>query len=626
MSSSSASRFNQLYSPEDGAESKVKQSDIDFFKPEIIETFQDVFAFTEEQREEAIHRFNLLHTLVDIHGPSLTTKKIELSKEQLKDKFGSYVPSAISIYRYWKLYKESDFELSSLIPKKTTGNTKSKVSDEVEPFINDAINCYYHETEPTQQAAYTRMEVEIDTFNKLHNKNLSPPTLQAFHKRLKKVPAYDKMVIKQGQSKAEKYYRKIGKKLSTSRVLERVEADHTRFNLFAVDEVRKIPLGRPYFTALHDNHTKSIIGFYLGFEPPSFLAIAMALENAILPKDYVKELYPRVRNNWPCCGIPENLIVDNGAEFNSKDFIICCKELNIKVGKNPVRKPWYKASIERFFGTLNENLLSSPPGKSFCNIFERGEYDPLKNAVISIDRIIEFVHIWLIDIYQSKPNQLETNIPNLSWCDSIRSSLPPRLYKGNRDDLKFNLSKNITYKLNRNGIKIASTIRYSSKQLSMYFGQTSKDNKSFVVNIKYNPSCLSKIYVLDERNNTFFSVPAVDLEYASSVSMWLHQQCLKYARNHIRKNYNHNDVIHAWRIILDLTAEALDEASHQKKPELGINERSKAQRILEHSKRSHDLHTSDTDNRAGNNTAEINWDVETDTEGWSVSSVQKDKK
>ncbi|MGR6778351.1 Mu transposase C-terminal domain-containing protein [Moritella viscosa] len=626
MSSSSVSRFNQLYSPDDGAKSKVKQSDIDFFKPEIIETFQDVFAFTEEQREEAIHRFNLLSTLVDIHGPCLTIKNIELSKEQLKDKFGSHVPSTISIYRYWKLYKESDFELSSLIPKKTTGNTKSKVSNDVEPFINDAINCYFHETRPTQQAAYTRMEVEIDKFNELHNKNLSPPTLQAFHKRLKKVPAYDKMVIKQGQTKADNYYRKIGQQLPTSRVLERVEADHTRLDLFVIDEVRQVPMGRPYLTVLHDNHTKSIIGFYLGFEPPSFLAIAMALENAILPKDYVKELYPRVQNSWPCCGLPENLIVDNGAEFNSYDFKICCKELNINVGKNPVRKPWLKASIERFFGTLNKNLLSPFPGKSFCNIFERGEYDPLKNAIISIDKIIEFVHIWLVDIYQSKPNQLETNIPNLSWCDSINGSLPPRLFKGSRNDLKFNLSKNLTRKLNRNGIKIASTIRYSSKQLSLYFGQISKANESFMVNIKYNPSCLSKIYVLDERNNTFFSVPSVDLEYASSVSMWLHQKCLNYARHYIRKNYNHKDVIRAWRVIFDLTGEALYEAAHQKKPKLGINERMKAQRILENSKRCNDLHTSDTDNRAGNNTAEINWDIETDTEGWSVSSVQKDNK
>lgn len=625
MSRSSPSRFGQLYSADGGSKSKIKQSDIYFFKPEVVETFQDVFAFTENQREEAIHRFNLLNALVDIHGPNLTIKRIEQSKELLKDKFGCHVPSSISLYRYWKRYKENDFELSSLIPKKTAGNARAKISDEVEPFINDAINCYFHETEPTQKAAYTRMEVEIDKFNELHNKNLSPPTLQAFHKRLKKVPDYDKMVIKQGQTKANNYYRKIGKQLSTTRVLERVEADHTRLDLFVIDEARKIPLGRPYLTVLHDNHTKSITGFYLGFEPPSFLAIAMALENSILPKDYVKELYPRVQNNWPCYGIPEKLIVDNGAEFNSQDFIISCKELTINVDKNPVRKPWLKGSIERFFGTFNKGLLSSPPGKSFCNIFERGEYDPLKNAVISIDKIIELVHIWLIDIYQSKPNQLETNIPNLSWCEAIKSSLPPRLYKKSFDTLKFNLSKNLSRKLNRNGIKIASTIRYSSKQLSMYFGQISQNNKSIIVNIKYNPICLSKIYVLDERNNSFFSVPAVDLEYASSVSMWLHLQCLKYTRNHIRKNYNHKDVIRAWRIILDLTAEALDEASHQNKPKLGITERVRAQRILEHSERSNDMNENSVSNDGVHNSEEINWDIETDTEGWSISSVQKDK-
>ena len=128
MSSPSNSRFSQLYSRDDGSESKTKQSDIDFFKPEVTEVFQDLFAFTEDQREEAIHRFNLLNSLIDIHGPCLTIKKIEQSQDQLHDKFGTDVPSVISIYRYWKLYKEGDFELSSLAPKKTTGNTHSKIS------------------------------------------------------------------------------------------------------------------------------------------------------------------------------------------------------------------------------------------------------------------------------------------------------------------------------------------------------------------------------------------------------------------------------------------------------------------------------------------------------------------
>ncbi|WP_231565501.1 hypothetical protein [Vibrio hyugaensis] len=129
-------------------------------------------------------------------------------------------------------------------------------------------------------------------------------------------------------------------------------------------------------------YTKSIIGFYLGFEPPSYLSVALALENAILPKDYVKDLYPSVVGGWPCYGLPEHLIVDNGAEFNSSDFKIACKALKVKVKKKPTKKPWLKESVERYFRTINNRLLSRIPGKSFTNVFERKDYDPLENAVI----------------------------------------------------------------------------------------------------------------------------------------------------------------------------------------------------------------------------------------------------
>ncbi|WP_167512759.1 hypothetical protein [Aliivibrio finisterrensis] len=39
-------------------------------------------------------------------------------------------------------------------------------------------------------------------------------------------------------------------------------------------------------------------------------------------------------------------------------------------------------------------------------------------------------------------NGLENNIPNLSWIDAVNSSIPPRPFKGSRDELKFNLGKN----------------------------------------------------------------------------------------------------------------------------------------------------------------------------------------
>ncbi|HHC6609861.1 Mu transposase C-terminal domain-containing protein [Vibrio alginolyticus] len=588
------------------------------FGIELQESYQDLFSFDEKRRDEAVHRYNILDYLIELHGPSLTLRKISGSMKGLEDKFHSNVPSAPSIYRYWTTFKKSGFVLSSLIPGVTRGNTKQRKTLELEEYIERAIKSYFSEESPTIQQAFTLLETEIDRHNECNDTQLSFE-YESFRKRIVKKTDYERLLIKKGKKAADTYYKKVGQRPETTRVLQRVEADHTRLDLFVIDDARKLPLGRPWLTLLFDTHTKSVVGFYLGFEPPGYLSVSLALENAILPKYYVKELYPEVKGEWPCYGLPEHLIVDNGAEFNSKDFVTACKNLRIKVKKNPVKKPWLKGSVERYFRTINNKLLSGIPGKSFSNIFARGDYNPQKNAIITRSDLMKVIHVWLIDIYQSSPNGLENNIPNLSWADAMRSAFPPRSFNGSIDELRFNLGKHVEISLDRNGIRLKKTLRYTSSYLAQYFGKHTYDGKSIKVKIKYNPICMGKIYVLDEDKHEFFAVESVDPDYAYSVSEWLHKVCCDYARNHIRNNYRHNDVIKAWRVIYDIIDEALHLSGNGKQANVGIRQASKLERVREHAERtkSHqkpELQMSSND--------DIDWDVEVNTDGWKIDSVR----
>ncbi len=627
MNDEDTERFGDLFpSSSSGMVSKPKETlSLPLWK-DVDLVFKDVFGVSEERRDEAIHRYNVLEILIEKYGTDFSKKEIDDSLPILEEKFGLSMPSASSIYRYWRTFKKSDFQLSSLIPKVTAGNTGSNVADELEPLIQEAIKDYFSAEEQTAASAYLTLETEVSRYNEIHDTQHTLFSIQSFRKRLRKHSEYEKVFLRKGKSAADSTFRKVGQRPATTRALERVEADHTRLDLFVVDEHHGVPLGRPWLTLLYDTHTKSIIGFYLGFEPPSYLSVSIALENAILPKDYVKDLHPSVEGVWPCYGLPENLIVDNGAEFNSRDFKIACKELKIKVKKNPTKKPWLKGSVERYFRTINNRLLSRVPGKSFTNIFERKDYDPLENAVIDNSLLQEMIHIWLIDIYQSGTNGLENNIPNLSWIDSVNSSVPPRPFKGTREQLKFNLGKNHCVALDKNGVRLGTTIRYSSTRLARYFGsQTSAGLNSVKVRIKYDPSCLGRIYVLDEKQEEFFAVEAVDADYAYSVSEWLHKTCCNYARRHIRKNYNHKDVVKAWRKILDIIDEAIEKTKKTKKRNsLGVTTTTRVQRVKEHSVRA----SSEAKKRQSKNHTvsglddELDWDIEVDTTGWSIERVE----
>ena len=103
------------------------------------------------------------------------------------------------------------------------------------------------------------------------------------------------------------------------------------------------------------------------------------LLHAIKPKNYLKRDFPEVENDWLCFGLP-TLVVDNATEFYSQDLADACAQLGISIHYAPLKKSWYRVSIERYFRTINQGLIHSLPGTTFSNIFEKEDYDPEKEC------------------------------------------------------------------------------------------------------------------------------------------------------------------------------------------------------------------------------------------------------
>src|SRR5205085_8421023 len=92
-----------------------------------------------------------------------------------------------------------------------------------------------------------------------------------------------------------------------TRILERVEIDHTVLDLFLVDEEDRLPIGRPTLTFALDVYSRYPVGCYVGFENPSYRAVQNCLFHAILPKQDTRELYG-TKNEWLAYGLPEMLV------------------------------------------------------------------------------------------------------------------------------------------------------------------------------------------------------------------------------------------------------------------------------------------------------------------------------
>jgi putative transposase len=312
------------------------------------------------------------------------------------------------------------------------------------------------------------------------------------------------------------------------RPLERVECDDTKLDLMVIDTETRLPLGRPWLTTMIDVCSKMITGFYLSFHPPGYLSVMRCLLQAIRPKSYIKSDYPKIEHEWPAYGVPETLVVDNAEHFHGKNFELACAQIGTRIEYAPPRTPQYKASIERWFGTQNRRLLHELPGTTFSNVLDRGEYDPQKHAVISIDACLELVHLWIVDIYHQTVHRGIRDIPHRRWVENIRDwppNLPPR-----SADLKVLIGFNANRAISPSGIELF-TLRYNSPELAALRLRLEKGEK---VALKYDPQDISVIYVYDQVEDRTIEVPALNQEYTRKLTIWQHHVIRKYARRAVQ--------------------------------------------------------------------------------------------
>lgn len=309
-----------------------------------------------------------------------------------------------------------------------------------------------------------------------------------------------------------------------SRPLERVEIDHTKLPLFVVDTETRLPIGTPWLTSAVDKYSGVNLGYYASFNPPSYLSVMQCLFHAIGTKDYLPVSYPNVENDWDTYGLPETIVVDNGKEFYSTSFEDACLSLGIVIQYCPPKMPWYKSAIERYFGALNTQLLSHQPGKTFAKFMQQNDYDSKKNAVVSFDALQEILHIFIVDIYnQSGHPQLKSPRQKV-WSKAI-ASFPPAL-PSSKNELSVLIGAIVERTVTRRGIEFEGLI-YNCSELARLRSELEKSTKT---KVKYDPTDLSRVYVLDSLNCQFIEVPALHQEYTQGLTLWQHKVIKQLAR------------------------------------------------------------------------------------------------
>lgn len=509
----------------------------DIHQPVFIK--RDLDSFPENVKALAIYRLNYILWIQSNICGGWTQKNLVPLIEKAKVEFGEPTPEWRTLARWWSRYKKSGFKVTSLIPQhKNKGNRKPRFDNIEEILAKNAIAEYLDEKKPSIASVYQEYKDDIILQNEYRSDlrhPLKPISYQGFCKKIKKMSTYALVSARKGKYEAELDFRYVASHRPPTRVLERVELDHTPIDLILLDDELLVPLGRAYLTLLIDSYSHCILGFNLGFDEPGFYPVRNALLHAFKPKTYIRNQYPNIVHDWPCHGKPETIVVDNGVEFWGNDLEQTCKELNINVQYNPVRKPWLKPLVERSFGIINSKLLDQIPGKTFSSILSRCDYDPVKDAVLKFSTFIELLHQWIIDDYHFRPDSRKRYIPYLLWENGTSEYPPKEFSEEEQNELDVIISFTDKRSHNTGGIDIHS-LRYNSEELADYRKIYDQKQLKTKVLVKTNPNDISYIHVFIESIEKYIKVPCIDaVGYTSGLSLQQHKINLKLQHEYIDK-------------------------------------------------------------------------------------------
>ncbi len=246
------------------------------------------------------------------------------------------------------------------------------------------------------------------------------------------------------------------------------QADHTLLDIELLDA--KGQVCRPWLTLIVDDYSRAIIGYYLCEGAPSAVNTALAFRQAI---------WRKANPEWPVCGIPETLYVDNGSDFISEHIRQACISLKIRLIHSMPRRPRGRGKIERLFRTVNDMLLAELPG-----YLNKGQSQSRPQLTI-----LEFtarLEAFITQTYHHRNHGTTGETPIKRWSDGhFLPRLPESLQT--LDLLLMRVAK--LRRVQRDGIRFKSS-RYVEPTLAAFVGEW--------VELLYDPRDLAEIRVYHE--------------------------------------------------------------------------------------------------------------------------------
>ncbi len=243
------------------------------------------------------------------------------------------------------------------------------------------------------------------------------------------------------------------------------QADHTLLDIWVQNE--QGDPARPWLTMVEDDYSRAIAGYFLSFSTPSALHTALALHQAIWRKQEA---------HWHVCGIPEVLYVDHGSDFTSRHLEQVGADLKMRLVFSQKGIPRGRGKIERFFDTINQQVLCHLPG-----------YTPEATSVpaptLTLSDLDRHLRHFLLEEYHQHAHSTSGIPPQTRWeAGGFLPQMPESLEQ--LDLLLLTVAR--PRRIQQDGIRFEG-LRYIDTTLAAYVGED--------VVVRYDPRDMAEIRV-----------------------------------------------------------------------------------------------------------------------------------
>jgi hypothetical protein len=296
--------------------------------------------------------------------------------------------------------------------------------------------------------------------------------------------------------------------------------DATVGDIYLVSSINpRYVVGRPVIYLVIDHFSRMIVGFYVGFEGPSWLGALMALENAFTEKVSFCEKYGITieEEDWPCSVYPQSLTADRGEMVGyASDQLVSA--FNMRITNTPPFRADFKSLVERQFGLTTKRGIERQPGW-VDKMKDRGGPDYRLDATYDI---YSFTHLMIeLILFNNQSRRISGPVPMDYPLNPDREPTPLSVWNWgmetfpglgrhmDRRQVRINLLPRKMARASRRGLVVHSCqLHYESatgKAEGWFEANTGRKSKK--VEVSYDPRDVSSVFLRRESDGEVEECP-----------------------------------------------------------------------------------------------------------------------